>query len=58
MDHSRRMAQLLPDAELVVVQGAGHMVMLERPALVNLQLRALLAPGVPGRGHRPARGVR
>jgi len=40
-DHSRTIAQQLPDAQLVVVEGAGHMVMMERHALVNLQLRAL-----------------
>ena len=43
VDHSRAMAAALPDAQLVVVEGAGHMVALERPALVTLQLRALVA---------------
>jgi pimeloyl-ACP methyl ester carboxylesterase len=43
LDHSRAMAEALPDAHLVVVEGAGHMVLLERPALVTLQLRALIA---------------
>ncbi len=42
-DHSRAIAAALPDAELVVVEGAGHMVLLERASLVSLQLRALLA---------------
>ena len=42
VDHSRAIAGALPDAHLVVVEGAGHMVALERPALVTLQLRALL----------------
>jgi pimeloyl-ACP methyl ester carboxylesterase len=41
-DHSRAIAEVLPDAQLVVVEGAGHMVALERPALVTLQLRALI----------------
>ena len=49
VDHSRAMADLLPQAQLVVVEGAGHMVALERPALVTLQLRALI-----GRATRPA----
>ena len=40
--HSRAMAAALPDAQLVVVDGAGHMVALERPDVVNQQLRALL----------------
>ena len=43
VDHSRAIADALPDAQLVVVEGAGHMVALERPALVTLQLRALIA---------------
>lgn len=41
-DHSRAIADALPDAHLVVVEGAGHMVALERPALVTLHLRALV----------------
>jgi pimeloyl-ACP methyl ester carboxylesterase len=41
IDHSRDIAAALPTAELVVLTGAGHMVMLERAALVNLHLRAL-----------------
>ena len=43
VEHSQEMADALPDAQLVVVEGAGHMVLLERPALVTLQLRALVA---------------
>ena len=39
--NSHVMAEALPDAELVVVPGAGHMVMLERPSLVNAALRRL-----------------
>jgi pimeloyl-ACP methyl ester carboxylesterase len=37
------MADALPDAESVIVPGAGHMVMLERPAVVNGALRRLAA---------------
>lgn len=44
--HSQAMADALPSAHLVVVEGAGHMVALERPALVTLQLRALIARAV------------
>ncbi len=40
-DHSRAMAGLLPEAELTVVPGAGHMVMLEYPDVVNAALRRL-----------------
>jgi pimeloyl-ACP methyl ester carboxylesterase len=42
VDHSRAIAHAVPTAQLVVVEGAGHMVMLEREALVTLQLRALV----------------
>jgi pimeloyl-ACP methyl ester carboxylesterase len=42
VEHSRTLAAQLPEAQLVVVEGAGHMVQLERAALVTLQLRALL----------------
>jgi pimeloyl-ACP methyl ester carboxylesterase len=41
VDHSRTMAAELPNAQLVVIEGAGHMVQLERAALVTLHLRAL-----------------
>ncbi len=40
--HSRTLAAALPDAQLVVVEGAGHMVQLEKAAMVTLHLRALL----------------
>lgn len=43
LEHSKAMAAALPEATLVIVEGAGHMVQLERPALVTLQLRALLS---------------
>lgn len=41
--HAEAIAAALPDAESVVLPGAGHMVMLERPELVSLWLRALVA---------------
>ncbi|MFI0980010.1 alpha/beta fold hydrolase [Streptomyces sp. NPDC021093] len=41
--HSEAIAELLPDAELVIVPGAGHLVMLELPELVNGHLAELLA---------------
>ncbi|MBO1415774.1 alpha/beta fold hydrolase [Streptomyces sp. FH025] len=40
--HSEAMAERLPGAELDLVEGAGHLVMLERPELVDHQLAALL----------------
>ena len=42
--HSRVIAEEIgPDAQLVVMPGAGHMAKLERPAVVTLHLRALVA---------------
>jgi len=41
--HSAEIAEKLPDAELLMVEGAGHLVILERPALVNTALAALIA---------------
>ncbi len=41
-DHSRVMADAVPEAQLVVIEGAGHMVQLERAPLVTLHLRALV----------------
>ncbi len=40
--HSRRMAEALPDAELVVVPGAGHSVNISRRAVVDDALLRLL----------------
>ena len=40
---ARRLAAALPNAELEVLDRAGHQLMLERPAEVNLALRTLLA---------------
>ena len=33
--HSRRMARALPDAELVLLPGSGHQLMLEPPQELN-----------------------
>ncbi|MFE0734098.1 alpha/beta fold hydrolase [Streptomyces sp. NPDC058855] len=40
--HTEAIAALLPDAELVVVPDAGHLVMLEHPEVVNDRLADLL----------------
>jgi pimeloyl-ACP methyl ester carboxylesterase len=40
--HSAAISAAVPEAELVVVPDAGHMLMLERPAVVNERLDALL----------------
>jgi pimeloyl-ACP methyl ester carboxylesterase len=49
VDHSRRMVEALPSAELLVLEGAGHLAMMERPEIVTLRLRAFL--------HRAARAA-
>ncbi|MGW2326667.1 alpha/beta fold hydrolase [Streptomyces sp. NPDC001700] len=64
MEHSEAIAELLPGAELVVVEDGGHLVILEHPEVVNGHLAELLtqvvggAGGVPGDGasRRSARG--
>jgi pimeloyl-ACP methyl ester carboxylesterase len=47
--HAERIAFELPDAELVRVHGAGHMVMLEQPQVVNDHLVMLLQQCAYGR---------
>jgi pimeloyl-ACP methyl ester carboxylesterase len=42
IDHSRRIAELVPTAELVEIEGAGHMVILERFDEVNDAIARLL----------------
>jgi pimeloyl-ACP methyl ester carboxylesterase len=42
VEHSEVMAAALPSAQLVVLEGAGHMVQLERAQEVTQHLRALL----------------
>ncbi|MGW7573648.1 alpha/beta fold hydrolase [Streptomyces sp. NPDC054765] len=55
-DHSRSIAEVLPEAELVCVPGAGHLVMLERPELVNDHLVSLVErASVAARSSRHAR---
>ncbi len=51
LQHSRDIAAAAPHGELVVLKDAGHMVMLERPRLVNLHVRAFVGRAV----ERPAR---
>ncbi|HZG02096.1 MAG TPA: alpha/beta hydrolase [Streptomyces sp.] len=57
-EHSEAMAAVLPDADLVVVEGAGHLVMLERPGLVGDRLAELLTRTIHNHGHTapPDRG--
>ena len=49
-EHSDELALLLPQAEHVVVEDAGHLVMLEHPEVVDQALFALIE-----RGQRPGR---
>ena len=42
ISHSRRIAELVPTAELVEVEGAGHMVLLEGHAAVTEAVEHLL----------------
>jgi pimeloyl-ACP methyl ester carboxylesterase len=41
--HSAEIAERLPDAELVLVPGAGHLVLFEQPDTVGAALAALIA---------------
>lgn len=46
--HSVEIAEKLPDAELLIVEGAGHMVVFERPEVVNAALARLIAHAADG----------
>lgn len=50
--HTEAMAAELPEAELLVVPGAGHLVLMERPDLVDAALEALLERATAGRRRR------
>ena len=43
VEHSRTMSVALPAAELIVVPGAGHVVILEQPDIVDAALAGLVA---------------
>ncbi|MFJ9840557.1 alpha/beta fold hydrolase [Kitasatospora sp. NPDC101155] len=51
--HSEEMAERLPGAELVLVEGAGHLVLLERPELVDHELARLLRRAADFAGAAP-----
>ena len=42
LERSERIAEVLPEAEMVVAEGSGHMTMMEDPDLTNDALRRLL----------------
>ena len=56
--HSREMAAALPDSTLVVVPGAGHLVQLERPDVINEALVELVEQATPSRLVAFARRIR
>jgi pimeloyl-ACP methyl ester carboxylesterase len=49
MDCSERMADELPDNELVIIGGAGHLVQLEQPEIVNDALVRLVERATPSK---------
>ncbi|MFF7989983.1 alpha/beta fold hydrolase [Kitasatospora xanthocidica] len=51
--HSEAMAERLPGAELVLAEGAGHLVMLERPEQVDRELALLLRRAADFAGAAP-----
>jgi pimeloyl-ACP methyl ester carboxylesterase len=48
-DSSQAMAAVLPTAELVVVGGAGHMVQLEQPEIINDAVVRLVERATPSK---------
>ncbi len=46
-ERSREIAALVPQAQLVMVPRCGHMLTMERPEVVNAQLRAWLSSVIP-----------
>ena len=47
--HSREMASALPDCELVIVPGAGHLVQMEQPQVINEALVRLVERATPSK---------
>ena len=44
--NARALAETIPGARLLVLEGAGHLVFVERAAEVNREVSAFLAAGV------------
>jgi pimeloyl-ACP methyl ester carboxylesterase len=58
LSRSEAIARALPDAELVVIAGAGHMAMMERPDIVDDVLRRLFRQALAhAKAARPAASV-
>jgi pimeloyl-ACP methyl ester carboxylesterase len=47
LDHSREIASVLPEAELVVIEGGGHVVLLERAEEVDEAIEEFLEKVIP-----------
>src|SRR5690606_7716703 len=47
VSHRRAMAELVPNATYHELSQCGHMIQIERPELVNAELRALLERALP-----------
>ena len=45
-DHSEEIVRLVPGAEHVVIEEAGHIIMLEHPEVLNEQFAALIERGM------------
>ena len=48
LERSQRIAEVLPDAKMVVAEGSGHMTMMEDPSVTNEALRTLLQRALDG----------
>ncbi len=49
MEHSRSMAEVLPKSELMIVEGAGHLVQLEQPEVIDDALVRLVERATPSK---------
>lgn len=58
LDRSERIAEVLPEAEIVVAHGSGHMTMMEDAELTNEALRGLLRRAIDGVNARRGRTTR
>lgn len=48
-EHSTEMAAVLPKSELLLVEGAGHLVQLEQPEIINEALEELVTRATPNK---------
>ncbi len=58
LEHSEEMAAVLPESELLIVGGAGHLVQLERPEPIDDALVRLVERATPGKLATLARRLR